>query len=173
MKNTLEEDILKLKYALTKFAFSLTNDRELAKDLVQETFFRAFRNINKFKEGTNLKAWLFTIMKNEHINYGIRSAKYDKTLDAEKRAFIINNKKSHNIPDSDINYKELKNMVNSLEPEYRIPFQMMDSGYNYQEIAQELGLTLSTVKNRIRASRTKLKREYKKDHKEKAAKSLK
>ncbi len=64
---------------LKPFAINLTQDKEEANDLVQETIYRALVNREKFREGTNLKAWLFTIMKNIFIN-GYRRKSKRKTL---------------------------------------------------------------------------------------------
>ena len=70
--------------------------------------------------------------------------------------FVLISRPAETSPESDFNFRELTSMVNSLEPEFRIPFQMHDSGYKYQEIADELGLHLGTVKSRIHFSRQKL-----------------
>ena len=65
---TFEKEILELESNLSRYAYSLTSNRDDAKDLVQETFFKAFNNQEKFNEHTNIKAWVYTIMKNTFIN---------------------------------------------------------------------------------------------------------
>ena len=61
-------EIMQYERMLRPFAFNLTKNREECEDLVQDTFFRALSNKEKFEEGTNIKAWLFTIMRNIFIN---------------------------------------------------------------------------------------------------------
>ena len=60
--------LLNLEQSLERFAYSLTANREDAKDLLQETFLKALTYKEKFEDNTNLKAWTFTIMKNTFIN---------------------------------------------------------------------------------------------------------
>ena len=78
------------------------------------------------------------------------------SFSSDVKDYVLNSKPAESNPESDVNYKDLNVLVNSLEPEFRIPFQMHDDGYKYQEIADELGLQLGTVKSRIHFSRKKL-----------------
>ena len=64
------EEIISLEPSLTRYAYSLTADMDDAKDLVQETYFKALYNQDKFDEQTNIKAWMYTIMKNTFIKQG-------------------------------------------------------------------------------------------------------
>lgn len=155
-------EIISLEPSLTRYAYSLTQNMDDAKDLVQETYFKALYNQEKFDEQTNVKAWLYTIMKNTFINDYRRRVKKQAIFNKDVQEFIVNSKPSSANPESDYNFRELTAMVNSLEPEFRIPFQMHDSGYKYQEIADELGLHLGTVKSRIHFSRQKLIEKIKK-----------
>lgn len=154
--NKFETEILELENNLSRYAYSLTSNRDDAKDLVQETYFKAFNNQEKFNEHTNIKAWVYTIMKNTFINDYRRRIKRQSMFGEDVHEFVINNKPSEYGPESDFSFRELTKVVNSLEPEFRIPFQMHDNGYKYQEIADELGLHLGTVKSRIHFSRQKL-----------------
>jgi RNA polymerase sigma-70 factor, ECF subfamily len=153
---TFETEILELETNLSRYAYSLTSNRDDAKDLVQETFFKAFNNQEKFNEHTNIKAWVYTIMKNTFINDYRRRSKRQSLFNEDVHEFVLNNKPADLGPESDFGYRELTQVVNSLESEFRVPFQMHDSGYKYQEIADELGLHLGTVKSRIHFSRQKL-----------------
>ena len=110
----------------------------------------------KFDEATNIKAWLYTIMRNTFINDYRRRIKKQAIFSEDVHEYVLNNRPADTSPESDYNYRELTVMVNSLQPEFRIPFQMHDSGFKYQEIADELGLHLGTVKSRIHFSRQKL-----------------
>ena len=149
-------EIISLEPSLTRYAFSLTSNMEDAKDLVQETYFKALNNQDKFDEQTNIKAWMYTIMKNTFINDYRRRVKKQAIFNKDVQEFLLISRPAETSPESDFNFRELTSMVNSLEPEFRIPFQMHDSGYKYQEIADELGLHLGTVKSRIHFSRQKL-----------------
>ena len=159
---TFEKEVLELESNLSRYAYSLTANKDDAKDLVQETFFKAFNNQEKFNEHTNVKAWVYTIMKNTFINDYRRRIKRQAMFSEGVHEFILNSKPADLGPEADLGYRELKKVVNSLEPEFRIPFQMHDSGYKYQEIADELGLHLGTVKSRIHFSRQKMIEKLKK-----------
>ncbi|MBQ2132556.1 MAG: RNA polymerase sigma factor, partial [Bacteroidales bacterium] len=156
------DEIINLEPSLTRYAYSLTENMDDAKDLVQETYFKALYNQEKFDDQTNIKAWLYTIMKNTFINDYRRRVKKQAIFNKDVQEFVLVSKPSQSSPESDYNFRELTAMVNSLEPEFRIPFQMHDSGYKYQEIADELGLHLGTVKSRIHFSRQKLIEKLKK-----------
>ena len=149
-------ELVSLEPSLARYAYSLTLDSDEAKDLVQETYYKALNNQDKFDNETNIKAWLYTIMKNTFINDYRRRVKKQAIFNKDIQEFVLNNKPTDTSPESDFNYRELSLLINSLEPEFRIPFQIHDSGYKYQEIADELGLHLGTVKSRIHFSRQKL-----------------
>lgn len=144
---------------LNNFAYSLTRDSEDAKDLYQETAFRALSNRDKFQPGTNFKAWLITIMKNIFINNYRRKVKGGVINDHSDNQYYLNslNNSVLNRADSDIMMKELNEMVDSLDDSLKIPFVRYYHGYKYQEIADELKLPLGTVKSRIFFARKALK----------------
>lgn len=153
---TFDRELTCLEPVLKRYAYSLTLNMEDAKDLVQETFYKALVNEDKFDAQTNIKAWLYTILRNTFINDYRRKSKKEKIFSSDVKDYVLNSKPAESNPESDVNYKDLNVLVNSLEPEFRIPFQMHDDGYKYQEIADELGLQLGTVKSRIHFSRKKL-----------------
>jgi len=144
---------------LHNFAFSLTRDMEDAKDLYQETAFRALSNRDKFQPGTNFKAWLITIMKNIFINNYRRKVKGGIVSDNSENQYYLNsiNNSILNSAESDIMMDELNGMVESLDDSLKIPFLRYFHGYKYQEIADELHLPLGTVKSRIFFARKALK----------------
>ena len=91
MKNSeFQAHIIQLKAPLRTFAMNLTRDRDDALDLIQETYIRALTNEDKFHEGTNLKAWLLTIMKNIFINNYRKSTKRNTIVDISENLFLIN-----------------------------------------------------------------------------------
>src|SRR6186713_1346478 len=75
---------------LKPFAVTLTRDNEIAKDLLQETMYRALANKDKYSVGTNIKAWLYTIMRNIFINNYRRKAKQNTIFDSTPNDFLIN-----------------------------------------------------------------------------------
>ncbi|MFN0013895.1 MAG: RNA polymerase sigma factor [Saprospiraceae bacterium] len=144
---------------LHSFAYNLTKNSEDAKDLYQETAFRALSNRDKFQPGTNFKAWMFTIMKNIFINNYRKKVKAKTILDTTDNQYYLNSG-SHstgNAAEGLILLKELNSMVSALHDSVRVPFLMHFEGFKYQEIADELALPLGTVKSRIFFARKELK----------------
>jgi RNA polymerase sigma-70 factor, ECF subfamily len=159
--NTLEfnQNLHQLSSLLQSFAYNLTKNIEDAKDLFQETSYRAITNQDKFRPGTNLKAWLFTIMKNIFINNYRKKIKSNTLIDSTENQFYINSVavSTPNRAESDIMMKELNAMVDNLDSSIQVPFVMHYHGYKYQEIADDLSLPLGTVKSRIFFARKELK----------------
>ncbi|MEL7223182.1 MAG: RNA polymerase sigma factor, partial [Bacteroidota bacterium] len=147
-------------------AYSLTKNTEDARDLYQETAFRALTNREKFRPGTNLKAWLFTIMKNIFINNYRKKVKSKTITDSTDNQYYINSGTNviPNRAESSIMMKELTKMIDHLDDSIRIPFLMHYQGYKYQEIADHLELPLGTVKSRIFFARKDLKSQIKRSY---------
>jgi len=147
-----------LEEALERFAMSLTSNRDDAKDLVQETNLKALTYREKFMNNTNLKAWVYTIMKNSFINNYRRSSRENTTFDNTKDLYYLNNSNTGNdsSPESNFSAGEIQSHINNLEDDLRIPFQMHQDGYKYKEIADEMNLKIGTVKSRIFFGRKKL-----------------
>lgn len=148
-----------MSQVLQSFAYNLTKNGEEAKDLFQETAYRALTNRDKFRPGTNFKAWLFTIMKNIFINNYRKRVKANTIFDSTDNDYYINSGSTvvRNGSESQIMMKELWRMINELDESIRIPFVMHYEGYKYQEIADDLDLPLGTVKSRIFFARKALK----------------
>ena len=153
------EELSKLEGMLLNFAYKLTHNREEAKDLYQEMACRALTNKDKFREGTNLKAWLFTIMRNIFINNYRKKAKQNIILDPTDNQFYLNTggPSISNDANSSIMMEELQAIVDQLDDGIREPFMLHYYGYKYQEIAKQLQLPLGTVKSRIFFARKALK----------------
>ena len=151
---------------LNSFAYNLTKNQEDAKDLYQETAFRAMTNREKFRPGTNFKAWTFTIMKNIFINNYRKKVKRNTIIDTTENQFFLNSGK--NVVDNDagrnILMQELKKMIEELDVSIKTPFMLHYTGYKYQEIAENLDLPLGTIKSRIffarKALKAKIKQHY-------------
>ncbi|HQW56054.1 MAG TPA: RNA polymerase sigma factor [Saprospiraceae bacterium] len=151
--------IQQISQYLHSFALNLTKNSEDAKDLYQETTYRALVNKDKFAPDTNLKAWLFTIMKNIFINNYRKRMKANTIMDSTNNLYFINSGSTEiNQGETDIFIKELNSMIDSLDGSLRIPFMMHYEGYKYQEIAEELDLPLGTIKSRIFFARKELKK---------------
>ena len=149
----------KMSSVLHSFAYNLTKNSEEAKDLFQETAYRAMTNREKFRPGTNFKAWLFTIMKNIFINNYRKKVKANTIIDSTDNMYYINSGKNviANSGEANILMKELQGMISKLDDGIKIPFMMHYEGFKYQEIADELSLPLGTVKSRIFFARKALK----------------
>jgi len=148
-----------LKSSLNAFAYKLTKDQKDAEDLFQETAFRAIANREKFRLGTNFKAWMFTIMKNIFINNYRKKVKANTIMDSTDNMYYINSGK--NVVDNDVDrnllMEELQDMIAKLDDSIKKPFVMHYTGFKYQEIAEDLNLPLGTVKSRIFFARKELK----------------
>lgn len=144
---------------LKPFAITLTRDNETAKDLLQETMFRAFANRDKYNAGTNIKAWLYTIMRNIFINDYRRKAKQNTVLDNSTNEFLINSNQLSvaNGAESNLKMKEIQQAVYQLPDIFRNPFVLYFDGYKYNEIAAILKEPLGTIKSRIHFARKLLK----------------
>ncbi|MCR6722510.1 MAG: RNA polymerase sigma factor [Chitinophagaceae bacterium] len=144
---------------LKPFAVNLTRDTEAANDLYQETLYKALANKEKYNVGTNIKAWLFTIMRNIFINDYRRKAKQRTIFDSTPNDFLINQKQVSvaNGGETEMRMKEIYEAIHNLPEIFKVPFQLYFDGYKYQEIADALGEPLGTVKSRIHFARKLLK----------------
>ena len=162
----LDRQLYDLKGILHGFAYSLTKDYEEARDLFQETAYRVLKNRDKFSEGTNFKAWCFTIMKNIFINNYRKKKKANTILDKTDNNFYINSGKHsvRNEGEANVMMEELNEMIAELESGFRIPFLLHHQGFKYQEIADEMKMPLGTVKSRIFFARKELKYQLKRKY---------
>jgi len=144
---------------LKPFAITLTKDNETAKDLLQETMFRALANREKYNAGTNIKAWLYTIMRNIFINDYRRRAKQNTILDNSINEFLLNSNQLAvaNTAVSNLQMKEIQQAVYLLPDIFKNPFMLYFDGYKYNEIATLLKEPLGTIKSRIHFARKLLK----------------
>lgn len=144
---------------LKPFAITLTRDHEAAKDLYQETLFRALANKDKYNVGTNIKAWLYTIMRNIFINNYRRKAKQATIFDSTPDEFLLNLNKGVVANDAvaTLNLKEVKQAIHDLPDIFKHPFLLYFDGYKYHEIAEMLQEPLGTIKSRIHFARKLLK----------------
>jgi len=144
---------------LKPFAVTLTKDSETAKDLLQETMYRALANREKYNAGTNIKAWLYTIMRNIFINDYRRRSKQHIIQDTSSNEFLLNSNQFTvaNPAESNLVMKEVQQAVYQLPDIFKNPFMLYFEGYKYNEIAVLLKEPLGTIKSRIHFARKLLK----------------
>ena len=140
---------------LKPFAITLTRDAETAKDLLQETMYRALANKEKYNVGTNIKAWLYTIMRNIFINDYRRKAKQNTIFDATPNDFLLDHNQASiaNAAETGLRLKDIQAAVYQLPEIFRNPFMLYFEGYKYHEIAVLLTEPLGTIKSRIHFAR--------------------
>lgn len=146
--------------SLQSFALNFTKDIEDANDLVQDTLLKAITYYNRFKEGTNLKGWLFTIMRNTFINNYRRTIKTNTLISQsdEISSASLHYSASSNMAESKFVMGDIHKALATLQPEYYEPFIKYFEGYKYHEIADELRIPIGTVKTRIHVARGILKK---------------
>ena len=144
---------------LKPFAVTLTRDSEVAKDLLQETMFRALANKEKYNVGTNIKAWLYTIMRNIFINNYRRKSKQSTIFDSSPNEFLLNYNQvtTTNAAEGALKMKDMQFAIHRLPEIFRNPFLLYFEGYKYHEIAELLTEPLGTIKSRIHFARKLLK----------------
>ncbi len=149
----------RLSGSLKPFAMRLTRDLEDANDLLQETMLKAFSNREKYTEGTNLKAWMYTIMKNTFITNYQRMIRKNTFIDTTDNLHYINSSTSsiENSAYGKFAMKDIKKAIEKLDDTYKVPFLMHFKGFKYHEIAEKLAIPIGTVKNRIHIARKELK----------------
>jgi RNA polymerase sigma factor (sigma-70 family) len=151
--------LINLQGNLLRYAYSLTANRDDAKDLVQETFLKALKYCDQFVHESNLKAWTCTIMRNTFINNYRRNFRQNMQSDRTDESLFINQTLAvvgSDDPDSSYSALEINQKIEQLHDKFRTPFKMHIYGYKYKEIADELKLNIGTVKSRIFLSRKQL-----------------
>lgn len=146
--------------ALKSYALKFTKDSEDANDLVQDTMVKALRYFGQFEQGSNMKAWLFVILKNTFINNYRRNVKKQAIITQEEdisSANLMKSSSSNNAVGSFV-MGDIKKALDALPQAYAVPFTRFVEGYKYEEIAQELRIPIGTVKTRIHAARELLKK---------------
>lgn len=149
----MHDAILAAIPSLRAFAVSLCGNLDRADDLVQEALMRAIANIDRFQPGTNLSAWLFTILRN-HFRSEFRKrrrevedvdGKYTDSLKAEPRQI------------GNIEFTELREALAKLPPDQREALVLVGaSGFSYEEAANICDCAVGTIKSRVNRARTRL-----------------
>ena len=159
-------EFLPLVHAMYNFAYRLTLDRDDAKDLVQDTYMKAFRFIESFQTGTNAKAWLFRILKNSFINDYRKKSKEPSKVDYQEVETYYNSEDVNRQITADLRVESLKDMIgdeisnalNSLEVDFKTVIILCDlEGFKYEEMAKILDIPIGTVRSRLHRARQLLK----------------
>ncbi len=159
--NTLEfnSKVEEIKTLLYGFAMRLTKSHDKAKDLMQETLMRGFKNKGNFRKGTNFKAWMTTIMRNSFINHYRKSkTRWNIETPLEPIIHLAEERPSGDNPDDIILMHEIKKMIACLPDEQEEFFTLFYQGYQYKEISSMFNVPIGTVKSRIYFARKKLQK---------------
>jgi len=149
-----------MRSTLQLFTRRFTHDRDESLDLVQDTILKALTYRDRFRQDTNLKGWLFTIMRNTFINNYRKNQRARTSNDTTKDLYYLNVEDTHtfNSPDTKYEYEDVWKNIHEIREELVIPFKMHMSGYKYHEIAKHLNIPIGTVKNRIFHARKEIQK---------------
>ena len=152
--------------SMYNFGYRLTLDRDDAKDLVQDTYLKAYRFIESFQKGTNAKAWLFRILKNSFINDYRKKSKEPAKVDYQEVETYYNSEEVDRQITPDLRVESLKDMIgdeisnalNSLDVDFKTVIILCDlEGFKYEEMAKILDIPIGTVRSRLHRARNLLK----------------
>lgn len=161
-----EEEFLPQIDALYTFAYHLTYNEEDANDLVQETYLKAYRFLDRYEAGTNAKAWLFRILKNAFINEYRKKSKQPNRVDIDDVTSISDEEDTNYSSYLDLREEmfqgmmgdEVTNAINSLPVDFRTVILLCDiEGFTYEEIAKIVDIPIGTVRSRLHRARNMLK----------------
>jgi RNA polymerase sigma-70 factor (ECF subfamily) len=148
------------------FAYRLTLDSDDSKDLLQDTYLKAYRFIDSFQQGTNAKAWLFRILKNSFINDYRKKSKEPSKVDYQEVESYYNSEDVDRQITPDLRVEALRDMIgdeisnalNSLDVDFRTVIILCDlEGFKYDEMAKILDIPIGTVRSRLHRARNLLK----------------
>ena len=151
LTNSLRDDILAAVPSLRAFAISLSGNADRADDLVQETLLRALANIDSFQPGSNLPAWLFTILRNLfRSDYRKRRREVE---DAEGNyAKTLKTQPSQN---AHLEFEEFRTALDKLPQDQREALILVGaSGFSYEDAASICGCAVGTIKSRVNRARS-------------------
>jgi RNA polymerase sigma-70 factor (ECF subfamily) len=154
--------------ALYNYALKIARNSDDAQDLLQETYYKAFKNYHQFENGTNSKAWMFMILKNTFINNYRKLKREPAKLDYDEIEDIYENIKSDQAKDNNLDLDfyndllddELSAALSRIPSKMREVFLLCDlEGYTYEEIAEITNIPIGTVRSRLHRARNLLQDE--------------
>ena len=169
-EEVFEQELFPHIDALKTFAYHLSYNEEDANDLVQETYMKAHRFIDKYVQGTNAKAWLFKIMKNAYINEYRKKSKRPKKVDFEDIVSYQDQDDSSSTKYLDLRQELFQSMmgdevtiaINALPIDFRTVILLCDiEGFTYEEISKIIDVPIGTVRSRLFRARNMLKEKLK------------
>jgi RNA polymerase sigma-70 factor (ECF subfamily) len=161
-----EKEALPHMDLLYNYALRMTNNPQDADDLVQETYLKAFRFWGSYEQGTNIKAWLFRIMKNSYINRYRKETKEPDTVDYDEVKDFYSSVRHESSDPNDLQERLFGNLLDddvtkaiaSLPEEFRTVVILCDiEGLSYEEIAEFVNCPLGTVRSRLHRGRKLLR----------------
>ncbi len=153
VENMLRDQMLAVVPRLRAFAISFTGNRDRADDLVQDTLLRAWSNIDKFERGTNLEAWLFTILRNQ-FHSEFRKRKHEVE---DGDGFYAARRKTYPDQQAHLDYEDFRAALAKLHPDQREALLLVGAqGMSYEEAAQVTDVALGTIKSRVNRARNRL-----------------
>lgn len=158
MPTLFQTRLIALQRNLLNFAYSLTANRDDAYDLLQDTTLKVLDSESKYRNNTNFKGWVFTIMRNLFINNYRISVRNTVVTDSTDEQVLLNlsGESTGYEPEGAMTALEIRRALDSLPEDYRRPFSLFLQGYKYKEIAARYGLPLGTVKSRIFMARQRM-----------------
>jgi RNA polymerase sigma-70 factor (ECF subfamily) len=153
VSESLRRDLLGLIPNLRAFAVSLCGDVERADDLVQETLLKAWNHLESFEQGTNLRAWLFTILRNTYFSECRRRRREVPDHDGSKAATLA----THPAQQGHLDLQDFRRALNMLPPDQREALILVGAaGFSYEEASAISGCAIGTIKSRVNRARVKL-----------------
>jgi RNA polymerase sigma-70 factor (ECF subfamily) len=147
------EEVIALTPSLRAFAWSLSHNGADADDLVQETLVKAWGNRDKFEPGTNLRAWLFTILRNTWYTAAVRRRREVADEDGRHAATLT----TAPTQDWSMAMRSLQSALSMLPDEHREALILVGAaGLSYEEAAVICGVALGTIKSRVNRARNRL-----------------
>lgn len=149
----LRQQMLDLIPSLRAFAMSLAGDAERGDDLVQETLVKAWSNFKSFQEGTNLRAWLFTILRNEFYSQMRKKGREVEDVDGAYAESLS----THAPQFGHLELDELRRLLTNIPADQREALLLVGaSGFSYEEAAEICGCAVGTIKSRVNRARARL-----------------
>src|SRR5271166_2434201 len=141
---------------LRRYARALTRNADRADDLVQDTAVRAIAKADLWQQGTDIRAWLFTIMHNQHVNMVRRALREEATVDIEQ---VSSSLVAATDPEAGLHLRELQGALARLPVEQREVVLLVGlEGMAYETAAQNLGVPIGTVRSRLSRGRDQLRK---------------
>ena len=150
---SVRDELIRQIPNLRAFAVSLCGNAERADDLVQESLMKAWASIDMFEAGTNMRAWLFTILRN--VYYSDFRKKRREVEDADGK--LAANLATHPEQLGHLDMVDFREALSKLAPDQREALVLVGaSGFSYDEAAEICGCAVGTVKSRVNRARTRL-----------------